>query len=127
MQGVVLGHWIYLVGIGSVVALRYAPFVKQASSVPSSALQVLAPVLALVALADYGASLWMERFMRARGPQQQAAIPVVTAAFGVAIAIYGMIVWLLGASPGWFWFFVGLAAVHWFHSAVRWQNVQPAR
>jgi branched-subunit amino acid ABC-type transport system permease component len=122
MQGAALGHLMYLGGLAAVVALRYGALLKEFRSTPAAQPGVLPVLFAFVALADYAASLWVERFMRGRGPQQQAAIPVLTAAFGVTIAIYGMIAWLFGASEGWFWFFVGLAAVHWFHSAVRWQG-----
>jgi branched-subunit amino acid ABC-type transport system permease component len=125
MPGTALGHWIYLAGIGGIVAVRYAGFLKQLRGTLSPDLQMLPGLLALAAVTDYGLSLWIERNMAAKQPARRAAIPVVTAAFGVSIAVYGMIAWLLGATAGWFWFFAGVAAVHWFHSALRWQNVQP--
>lgn len=122
MQGVVLGHWIYLIGIGGLVLLRHASFLKQARGTLSPEMQMLPAFLAMVALGDYGLSIWIERNLRARAAGRQSTVPIITAALGVSIAIYGMIAWLLGASSGWFWLFAALAAVHWFHSAVRWQN-----
>jgi len=125
MQGAFIGHFIYLINIGGVVLLHYASFLKQARGTLAPELQVLPPILLAVAVADYAASLFVERSIRAGGPQRQSVAPIITAAFGVSIAVYGMVVWLLGASSGWFWLFVTIAALHWFHSALRWQNLQP--
>jgi hypothetical protein len=125
MQGTLIAHWMYLTGIGLAVAMRYLAPGLQTHGTSPQVLKMLLPILALVALADYAASLFVERSMRKRGlPAQATAIPIVTAAFGVSIPIYGIVAWLLGASTGWFWFFVALAALHWFRSAARWQNWQ---
>jgi len=125
MRGTMIAHWMYLTGIGLAVALRYLAAAQRPHGASPEALNMLPPILALVAIVDYAASLFVERSMRNKGlPAQANAIPIVTAAFGVSIAVYGIIAWLLGASAGWLWFFVALAALHWFHSAVRWLNWQ---
>jgi hypothetical protein len=126
MAGTLIGHWIYLLGIGGIVMMRFLPQLagaRSAQPIPG----IFTQVLGLVAVADYIASLWVEKSVLARAPQGQTVAPIITAAFGVSIAIYGIIVWLLGAAAAWFWGFVGLAALHWFHSAVRWSKMQAGR
>ena len=126
MMGTQIGHWIYLLGIGGIVLMRLVPQLAAARPAPTG-LAFFTRALALVAVADYIASLWVEKSVLARAPQGQAVAPIITAAFGVSIAIYGAVAWLLGAVSIWFWGFIGLAALHWFHSAVRWSNLQAGR
>lgn len=41
---------------------------------------------------------------------------------GGSIAVYGIVLWLLGAGTGWWALFVGLACVHWVGSFLRWSR-----
>jgi len=125
MRGTLIGHWVYLIGIGAAVGARFLPALADARVTPSPELRIMVPLLAVVALLDYALSLWLEGHLRARGPQGEAAFPIVTAAFGVSIAVYGMVTWFLGASGSSFWAFAGLALFHWVHSAVRWSSLRP--
>jgi len=123
MQRAIVGHYIYLLGIGAVVVARLVPGVAQARPAPEHEAGIIAAFLGVLSLAEYAVSLWLEKTLLTKGPPGQAAAPIVIAYFGVSIAIYGFVAWFLGAPSGWFWGFVGLALLHWFHSALRWSSL----
>jgi hypothetical protein len=61
----------------------------------------------------------------AGAPQRVVTVAVVTAAFGASLAVYGLIVTLLGA-PAWGGVLYVLCAVHGLHLMMRWPNYAAA-
>ena len=128
--GGTLGHIVYAGGIGVAFLLRYA--VAPVTRLPAQQAQLLPLVIAVVAVTDYAVSLWLERMLLTghglkpsaqRFVRQMPMVPsLVCAAFGVSIAVYGAVLWLLGAGPRWWGLLVGLACVHWAHSFIRWSR-----
>ena len=105
---------------------------KASVSVDAEVLPVLAAVLGVVGVVDYGLSLFIEEKMLARarsgGRQSQNAIlatAVVVAAFGATLAVYGLVLTLLGA-PGWGSAFYVLTAAHGLHLVLRWPRYERA-
>lgn len=100
---------------------------------------ILAWILLVVAVADYGVSLSLEGYLlseprlrqtaqrRPSGRPEGAAVivAVITSAFGVSIAIYGLLLGLLSFAT-WPWYFYGLAALHGIHLQLRWDRYEDA-
>lgn|GEM_PF-3301743 len=89
-------------------------------------LKILFGVLVVVGIVDYGVSLGIERFLlaKARANQANRPEPVVTAALvvsalGVSLAVYGLVLTLMGA-PAWGAAFYVLCAGHGLHLMLRW-------
>jgi hypothetical protein len=92
-----------------------------------------------VAIVDYAASLLLEsqllgeRRLRTVATQQSGGsisaaviVPaIVVSAFGVSIAVYGLVLGLIGFWP-WPWYFYGLAALHGIHLQLRWDRYEEA-
>ena len=100
-------------------------FVKTGMALGPKALAVLAPALLFVAVTDYVISLFVEA--RLLGQARDAGVagkPVITAAvitsaFGASLAVYGLVVTMLGA-PAWGSVFYVLCGVHGLHLMMRW-------
>jgi hypothetical protein len=103
--------------------------VKVGASLDPKVLPVLAAVLLVVGVVDYGASLLLEGKLlaqaRERGPQGIIAAATVTAAFGASLAVYGLVLTLLGART-WGSVLYVLCAVHGLHLIVRWPSYTQA-
>jgi hypothetical protein len=115
-----------------VVALVVFQLVGRLVAVPveldATTMRVLAYALLAVGIMDYGLSLFLERKLlaRARAGGAQAASSVVPAALivsalGVSLAVYGLVLTLLGA-PAWGAVFYMLCAVHGLHLIIRWPD-----
>jgi len=75
-------------------------------------------------------SLLVERRLLAQArdagaPQSVVTAAVVTAAFGASLAVYGLVVTVLGA-PAWGAAFYVLCAVHGLHLMIRWPSYAQA-
>lgn len=100
-------------------------------AVGAEELRILSFVLGMVALGDYALSLLLERKLLAQARAGEArtgsspllAAAVVVAALGASIAIYGLVLTLLGA-PRWGDACYILCAVHGLHLAIRWPRYQ---
>lgn len=115
---------IYVVPL--VVFPMVGRMVKVSATVDAETLRVLALALGVVGVADYGISLFLEQRMlaRARRSGTTAASAVfstaaVVASFGASLAVYGLVLTLLGA-PGWGAALYVLCAVHGLHLMIRW-------
>ncbi len=100
--------------------------------VDAATMTVLAYVLLAVGVVDYGLSLLLERWLlaKARSSAGGASTAVVSAALvvsalGVSLAVYGLVVTLLGA-PAWGALLYILCAVHGLHLIIRWPEYQRA-
>ena len=103
---------------------------KVGASLDSKVLPVLAAALLVVGIVDYGASLFLEAKLLgqardARAPQSVVTAAVVTAAFGASLAVYGLVLTLLGART-WGSVLYVFCAVHGLHLIVRWPNYTQA-
>jgi len=116
--GNLVAHVVYATGIGLAFALRYA--LAPVARLPAKQVGLVAAVLTAVAAVDYGLSLWLER--RLLTSATPSAAVVVCAGIGAGIALYGIVLWLLGAGTRWWAVLVGLAFVHWVHSFLRWSR-----
>lgn len=135
-----------LTGARIVSALMYASilgfiYVSAAIKLPrtNGVPSFLPWVLLAVAILEYMASLILEaqliregklretaRTMSAGSLESAAIVPaVVISAFGVSIAVYGMVLGLLGYWP-WPWYFYGLGALHGIHLQLRWDRYEEA-
>jgi hypothetical protein len=92
----------------------------------STTLTVLAYVLLAVGIADYGLSLFLEKKLlaKARGGAEDVSSSVVSAALtvsalGVSLAVYGLVLTLLG-TRAWGAVFYVLCALHGLHLMLRW-------
>jgi F0F1-type ATP synthase membrane subunit c/vacuolar-type H+-ATPase subunit K len=91
---------------------------------------ILAPALLFVGVTDYVISLLVEARLLAQAREAGAARSVVTAAvvtsaFGASLAVYGLVVTLLGA-PAWGAALYLLCAVHGLHLMMRWPSYAAA-
>ena len=127
-------RWIVtMMYIGPLVVFPFVGrAVKSPISVDPQALRMLAIILAVVGLTDYGLSLFLERWLlaRARSGSKAGADPVVTAALtvsalGISLAAYGLVLTLLGAPRWGAMFYVG-CALHGFHLMLRWPGYSRA-
>ena len=103
---------------------------KVSASLDPKVLGILAPALLFVGVTDYVISLLVEGRLLAQArdagaPQSVVTAAVVTAAFGASLAVYGLIVRLLGA-PAWGAIFYVLCAVHGLHLMIRWPSYAQA-
>jgi len=119
-------RWIVtMMYVGPLVVFQFVGrAVRPSPSLDPQTLGVLAAVLAVVGLTDYGLSLFLERWFLGRSRAGGSAAPVVTSAFivsalGASLAVYGIVLTLLGA-PGWGAMFYVACALHGFHLMVRW-------
>jgi hypothetical protein len=94
-------------------------------------LGVLVPVLVFVAVTDYVISLLVEAKVLAQardvaGPKKPViTAAAVTSAFGASLAVYGLVVTMLGAAA-WGAAFYVLCAVHGLHLMIRWPRYAAA-
>ena len=103
---------------------------KVSASLDPKVLGILVPALLFVGVTDYVISLLVERRLLAQArdagaPQSVVTAAVVTAAFGASLAVYGLVVTLLGA-PAWGAAFYVLCAVHGLHLMIRWPSYAQA-
>ncbi len=115
---------IYVVPL--VVFPMVGRLVKTKPAMDAESVGILAIALLAVSVADYGISLFLEQRMlaRARSSGTTAASAVfstaaVVASFGASLAVYGLVLTLLGA-PGWGAALYVLCAVHGLHLMIRW-------
>ncbi len=101
-------------------------FAKTHISVGAGALAAVTAALLVAGIAEYGMSLWLEgkllaraRSGAARRGQHVVAAAVVVAALGESLAIYGLVLTLLGV-PAWGAALYLLCAAHAFHLFLRW-------
>jgi hypothetical protein len=119
--------------VGPLVVFPYiGRYVEPGVTLDAEMLRVLGLVLGVVGLADYGVSLWLERLMlrRAREAGEAAgktvaSTAIIVAALGVSLAVYGLVLTLLGA-PGWGTAFYVLCAAHGLHLLLRWPRYESA-
>ena len=103
---------------------------KVSTSLDPKVLGILVPALLFVGVTDYVISLLVERRLLAQArdagaPQSVVTAAVVTAAFGASLAVYGLVVTVLGA-PAWGAAFYVLCAVHGLHLMIRWPSYAQA-
>jgi len=110
--------------IGRMVKLQAVP--------KPEVLRLLGVALLVVGLADYAVSLFLEQKMLAQAaraprpaPTQVLTAAIVVASFGASLAIYGLVITLLGA-PGWGAVLYVICAVHGLHLMVRWPRYERA-
>lgn len=135
-----LGPAKYLIRTRWVVAMMYVgplvtfQFVGRAVRPPTSlepqTLGVLAAVLAVVGVTDYGLSLFLEGWLLRKARDGNSPGSAVTAAFvvsalGVSLAIYGLVLTLLG-SRKWGSMFYAACVLHGLHLMVRWPRYERA-
>ena len=122
-------RWIvlvfYLTGL-AVYPLVGAFAAPKAPPVPPETLRLLGQVLLAAGVADYLASLLVERALLARAgngnPQAVAArTAIVVGAFGESLAILALVLALLGAGA-WSVPLYGLCFLHGVHLALRWPS-----
>jgi F0F1-type ATP synthase membrane subunit c/vacuolar-type H+-ATPase subunit K len=99
-------------------------------SLDRKALGILVPALLFVGVTDYVISLLVEARLLAQAREAGArqsvvTAAIVTAAFGASLAVYGLVVTLLGA-PAWGGAFYVLCAVHGLHLMMRWPSYAAA-
>ena len=106
--------------------------VETEMSVDAQTLAVLAAALGLIGIVDHGVSLFLEAKMLARvqsgaGDRRSGVVSaaVVVSAFGASLAVYGLVLTLLGA-PVWGAAFYVLCAAHGLHLMIRWPSYQRA-
>jgi len=97
---------------------------------PPDGLRLLSLVLTVVAVAEYGSSLFLEQNLlsgrsSAAGSPSPAAAAIIVASLGASIAIYGFVLALLGAAR-WSMFFYALALLHGLHLGLRWYRYERA-
>jgi hypothetical protein len=120
---------IYLSGL--VVLPSLGLWIKPPRPAPGELLRLLPLVFLVVAVTEYGLSLFLEARLlsvRIRPKQSQSppfAAAIVSAAMGASIAIYGFVLGLLGA-PGWAPVFYLASLIHGVHLMVRWPNLERA-
>ncbi|MFB3882661.1 MAG: hypothetical protein ACE149_15450 [Armatimonadota bacterium] len=119
-----------LMYVGPLVAFPWiGRFVKVGEPLGPNSLPVLGAVLLVVGIVDYGLSLFLEAKLLGqaseRGPQGVVAAAVVTAAFGASLAVYGLVLTILGAAV-WGSVLYVLCAVHGLHLMVRWPSYAAA-
>jgi len=103
---------------------------KVSTSLDPKVLGILVPALLFVGVTDYVISLLVERRLLAQArdagaPRSVVTAAVVTAAFGASLAVYGLVVTVLGA-PAWGAAFYVLCAVHGLHLMIRWPSYAQA-
>ena len=117
---------IYVVPL--VVFPMVGRMVKVNATLDAEGLRVLALALGVAGVADYGISLFLEQRMLARagaeaeaeGSQNPVMIAaLVVASMGASLAVYGLVLTLLGA-PGWGAALYVLCAAHGLHLMIRW-------
>jgi heme/copper-type cytochrome/quinol oxidase subunit 3 len=94
----------------------------------ASTMTVLAYALLAVGIMDYGLSLFLEKKLLAKaqsgGADASGAVvsaALIVSALGVSLAVYGLVLTLLGA-PTWGAVFYMLCAVHGLHLIIRWPD-----
>ena len=112
-----------------VVPLVVFPFVgrmvRPEVSIRADVLRMLGLALVVIGVVDYGISLFLERKMlppAGSGPGSPAralAAAALVASFGASLAVYGLVITLLGA-PIWGAALYVMCAAHGFHLMVRW-------
>jgi hypothetical protein len=117
-----------------VAPLVIFPWVGRSARVSASldpkVLGILVPALLFVGMTDYVISLLVEGRLLAQArnagaPQSVVTAAVVTAVFGASLAVYGLVVTVLGA-PVWGGVFYVLCAVHGLHLMIRWPSYAQA-
>jgi F0F1-type ATP synthase membrane subunit c/vacuolar-type H+-ATPase subunit K len=87
-------------------------------------LRLLALALVMIGIADYAISLVLEHKMlaQARAIRRHSLVlttAIIVAAFGAGLAVYGLVLTLLGA-PSWGAVLYVLCAAHGLHLMMRW-------
>jgi hypothetical protein len=98
----------------------------------ATAMTVLAYALLAVGVADYGLSLFLERRLLAKAQSGAAgassavvSAALIVSALGVGLAVYGLVLTLVGA-PAWGAVFYILCAIHGLHLIIRWPDYASA-
>ena len=128
----------WIVTLTYVVALVVLPMAGRLfqvqAAIDAEELRILAFVLAMVALGDYAISLLLEHRLLAQaraaaetksGHDSVVTTAVVVAALGASLAVYGLVLTLLGA-PMWGAVCYVLCAIHGLHLMIRWPRYQRA-
>lgn len=127
-QALASARWIAtLMYIVSLVVFQFVGRVVDSPvRLDSATLTVLAYVLLTVGIADYGLSLFLEKKLLAtarsgKGDSSNSVVSaaLIVSALGVSLAVYGLVLTLLGA-PAWGAVFYVLCALHGLHLMVRW-------
>ena len=121
-------RWIVLAlyFTGLVVYPVVGGLVKLPRPAPPEALRILPLVFLIAGVVDYMVSLVIEAVMLAKARKAQSSIgagnvAVVSAGFGEILAIWGLVLTLLGAGS-WGALLYGLCFVHGVHLMLRWSN-----
>jgi len=120
---------VYLVGL--VVYPLVGLLAKVKAGVSAETLALLGPAMLGAGVAVYVASLVVERVLLTAGrrglatrrPVKVMSAAVVTAAFGESLAIFGLVISLLGAK-GWGGLLYLLCLVHGIHLRMRWPSYE---
>jgi len=104
--------------------------VRPPTSLDPQTLGVLAAALSVVGVTDYVLSLFLEGWLLRKARDGNSPGSVVTAAFvvgalGVSLALYGLVLTLLG-TPKWGAVFYIACVLHGFHLMVRWPRYEKA-
>ena len=125
-------RWIVtMMYVGPLVVFQFVGrAIRPSPSLDPQTLGILAAVLAVVGIMDYGLSLFLERWLLGRPRSGGSVAPVVSAAFivsalGASLAVYGLVLTLLGA-PWWGAMLYVACAFHGFHLMVRWPRYERA-
>lgn len=129
-QALATARWIAT--LMYVSALVVFQLVGRLASAPveldAATMRVLAYALLAVGIVDYGLSLFLEKKLLAKAQSggAEASSSVVSAALivsalGVSLAVYGLVLRLLGA-PSWGAVFYMLCAIHGLHLIIRWPD-----
>lgn len=124
---------IVVYAVGLVVYPLVGLLARVKAGVSSETLAVLGPVMLGVGVADYVASLVMERALLtaagkapvAQRPARLMTAAIVTAALGESVALFGLVVSLYGAR-GWGGLLYLLCLVHGLHLRMRWSQYESA-
>lgn len=128
----ITARWIVtMMYVGPLVVFQFVGrAIRPSPSLDPQTLGILAAVLAVVGMMDYGLSLFLERWLLGRPRSGGSVAPVVSAAFivsalGASLAVYGLVLTLLGA-PWWGAMLYVACALHGFHLMVRWPRYERA-
>jgi hypothetical protein len=127
-----VARWIvialYFSGVVIYPVIGAAVTIRPAAS--AQALRLLGPLLLAAGVVDYIASLILERTLLSRarpatGGQTAAVTAVIVSAFGESLAIFGLVLSLLGL-PNWGLALYALCFVHGVHLGLRWPHYERA-
>lgn len=123
-------RWVVLAAYlaGLVIYPLVGVLVKPVVSLPPELLRLLSMILLCAAVTLYIVSLIVEAMILARARRAEnsggaATAAVITGAFGESIALFGLVLALLGAGS-WGALLYGLCFVHGVHLMIRWPNLE---